>query len=805
MTDFDADPFEEGSDTQPPASTTSLLDGLNPSQREAVMHTGGPLLVVAGAGSGKTRVLTHRIGHLIDTGVSPFEILAITFTNKAADEMRRRVAGLIGPVANRMWVSTFHSACVRILRKDAARLGYPSSFVIYDQADARRLMGYVLSDLGVDPKKLSPRSVAGQVSLAKNQCRTPEMMADAAAHILERRVAEAYAEYQLRLRKAGAMDFDDLLAETVRLFKVQPDVLEMYQQRFRHVLVDEFQDTNQVQNELVILLAGRHRNISVVGDGDQSIYQFRGADLSNILQFEEAFPDVSTVILDQNYRSTQTILDAANAVIANNLARRPKNLWTDEGEGEKIKKYCGDDEQDEAQWVAHEIARLGREHDLAYGDTAIFYRANAQSRVIEEALFRVGVPYKVIGGTKFYDRKEVKDVLAYVKAVINPADEVSLKRIVNVPKRGIGDTTVSRLDLWARQNGITFFDALRDAPEAGVTGRAIRGLEQFRELIENLGEHVSAGPQHLIETVMEQSGYVAELESEHTIEAEGRVENLNELVNAASEFATVDDFLEQISLVADADSIPSDQPESGAHSGEVLLMTIHAAKGLEFPVVFLTGMEEGIFPHARSLGDANAIEEERRLAYVGLTRAMTRLHVTHAWSRLLHGVTNYNPPSRFINEIPSELIVEVEGSRTLQSRARRQSSWDEPSWDEFGRRRGGGDRSYAVGRDDQRERQPRSSTRLVDQSDSVFGIPGVSRGIRSLNSDPFAPTPAPTGTGADQAGLRIGDDVTHATWGEGVILDIIGEGEKAEAVVRFPSVGEKRLLLSWAPIQKVQP
>ena len=802
-----ADPF----DGPPSQSVTSsptesvLLRGLNPSQREAVAHDGGPLLVVAGAGSGKTRVLTHRIAYLVDQGVSPYEILAITFTNKAAEEMRQRVATLVGPVVARMWVSTFHSACVRILRRDAARLGFPSSFAIYDQADSRRLIAYVLSDLGVDPKKLSPRTVSSQISLAKNQCRTPEMLADAASHVLERRLAEAYAEYQARLQRAGAMDFDDLLGQTVRLFSEFPDVLEVYQQRFRHILVDEFQDTNQVQNRLIIMLAERHRNVFVVGDGDQSIYKFRGADLSNILQFEEAFPDVSSVVLDQNYRSSQNILTAANAVIANNLARRPKDLWTDAGTGESIRRFCGDDEQDEAQWVAHEISRLGRDYDVAYSDVAIFYRANAQSRVFEESLFRVGVPYKVIGGTKFYDRKEVKDALAYVRAAVNPADEVSVKRVVNVPKRGVGDTSISKLDAWARHRGITFFDALRDAPEAGVIGRAVRGLDEFRALIEELGEAVPSGPQQLIELILDRSGYVAELEAEHTIEAEGRIENLRELVSAAAEFATVADFLEQISLVADADQLPTDEAEGGAQTGEVLLMTIHAAKGLEFPVVFLTGMEEGVFPHSRTLGEPHEIEEERRLAYVGITRAMKRLYVTHTWARLLNGATNYNPLSRFVNEIPTELIEEVDGSRAITSRA-------QPTWDEVTPGSGWGSprpRSTfgTPGSSPRREAVGSSSRgpRLVGSDQSALGIPGVSRGLGHLGSggNPLAANVEPSPPNVEQHGFRPGDDVRHPAFGEGIILDIFGEGEKAEAVVRFPGVGEKRLLLSWAPLEKM--
>ena len=591
-----------------------LLDGLNPAQREAVMHGEGPLLVVAGAGSGKTRVLTHRIARLIeDDNVSPFEILAITFTNKAADEMRHRVGSLVGPVAQKMWVSTFHSACVRILRRDGARLGYPSSFTIYDQADATRLVGYVLRDLNIDTKRLPARSVQGQISLAKNELRSPEQLADEATHIIERKVADVYAEYQARLRAAGAMDFDDLLGVTVELFRTHSDVLESYQRRFRYLMVDEYQDTNRVQNELVILLAGAHHNVCVVGDSDQSIYAFRGADLRNILEFESAFPDVTQIVLDQNYRSTQRILDAANSVIANNMSRRPKDLWTDETGGAPIVRFVGDDEGDEARYVAQEIARLVDSGEVSYPDVAIFYRANAQSRVLEEALFRQGVPYRVLGGTRFYDRREIKDALAYVQTIVNPADEVSAKRIVNVPKRGIGDTTIGRVDAYARAHALTFVDALRKADAAGVSSRAQRGIERFLEIIDALGstDGNDPAPAPLLEELLERTGYIAELEAEHTIESEGRLENLAELVGVAAEYETMPEFLEQVSLVADTDSLPG---EDDPGSGETVMMTLHSAKGLEYPVVFLVGMEEGVFPHMRSIGEPAQLEEGRRLA-----------------------------------------------------------------------------------------------------------------------------------------------------------------------------------------------
>jgi len=765
-----------------------LLEGLNPVQLEAVTHTTGPLLVVAGAGSGKTRVLTHRIAHLIkDQGVSPFEILAITFTNKAADEMKHRVAELVGPVAEKMWVSTFHSACVRILRRDAGRLGFPSSFTIYDAADAQRLTGYVIRDLGLDAKKFPPRSVHATISAAKNDDVGPVAYQERARTIFERKISDVYTEYQDRLLKAGAMDFDDLLVNTVELFRRVPEVLEHYQRRFRHVLVDEYQDTNRVQNELVLMLTAQSGDVCVVGDADQSIYRFRGADMRNIVEFEEAFPDVTVVLLEQNYRSSQTILDAANAVIANNLTRKPKELWTESGPGEAIVRYHADDEADEAQWIARQIMHL---HDAGHtwGDCAIFYRTNAQSRVVEEYLMRVGIPYKVVGGTRFYDRREVKDALAYVKAVVNPADEVSVKRVLNVPKRGVGDSSVGRLDAYARSHGLTFFDALKEAAAAGVTGRAVKGIEEFLALVEGLEPFAAEGPAALIEAAMSRSGYVAELEAEHSIEAEGRIENLAELVGAARDVGSVDEFLEQVSLVADTDELEDDD-------SSVVLMTLHSAKGLEFPVVFLIGLEDGVFPHLRSIGEPDELEEERRLAYVGITRARQRLYLSHAWARMLHGGTQYNPPSRFLDEIPDTLVQSVEGNRRA---SRRSSAY--------------GDAGASAGYGTGRGRTPGSyggagwgTTRRRRAEDDDWTGAVIGGGGRSHRDDvidaALAPTrPAPSG--ADAIGLRTGDDVHHAKFGDGVITAIEGEGDKAEAVVHFAGVGEKRLLLAWAPLEK---
>jgi DNA helicase-2/ATP-dependent DNA helicase PcrA len=734
-----------------------LLAGLNPVQAEAVTHTEGPLLIVAGAGSGKTRVLTHRIAHLIrDHGISPFEILAITFTNKAADEMKTRVGALVGPVAEKMWVSTFHSACVRILRRDADRLGYPKQFTIYDQADANRLTGYVIRDLALDPKRFPPRAVHAAISAAKNDGLTADAFAERAQVIYERKIADIFREYQARLQRAGAMDFDDLLTKAVELLTTQPDLLAHYQRRFKHVLVDEYQDTNVVQNDLVLALAKEHHNVCVVGDGDQSIYKFRGADMRNILEFENAFPDVTIVVLEQNYRSTQTILDAANAVISNNLSRKPKELWTDRGDGNAIVRYHADDEVDEAQWVTREVAKLHDGGTMRWSDIAVFYRTNAQSRVVEENLTRMGVPYKVIGGTRFYDRREIKDALAYLKAVINPTDEVSVKRILNTPKRGIGDGSVGKLDAYASAHGLSFMDALRRSSDAGVSGTAVKGIAGFLELLDSVADLAEADqPAALLQALLDRSGYLVELQEERTIEAEGRLENLAELVGSAEEAEGIDQFLEQVSLVSDQDEIDGDD-------SQVVLMTIHAAKGLEFPAVFIMGLEEGVFPHLRSIGEPDELEEERRLAYVAITRAQERLYLSHAWSRTLYGGTQYNPPSRFLDEIPARLVEAIEQKRASRG----------------GRTYGSGGYGYG------------SSGAGVDANKDRI----VEAAMRSSGPGRH--------TGAEALGIKTGDDVVHAKWGDGVVLQIRGEGDKAEVVINFPTVGEKTLLLSWAPIKK---
>ncbi len=964
--------------------------GLNPAQLEAVTLPPEPVLVIAGAGSGKTRVLTHRLAHLThEVGASPFSVLAITFTNKAAREMQERVAQLVGPVARRMWVSTFHAACSRILRREASVLGYRSSFTIYDQSDAQRLVDWVRRDLNLDPKRFPARSLHGAISTLKNELVLPAEYAERAVGPAERRTADVYTEYQRRLQEASAVDFDDLLVLAVRLFREQPAALARWRDRFRHILVDEFQDTNLAQWELVRLLAEEHRSVMAVGDADQclvagtlvtmadgsrkpieaiaagdevrscygsgdfrpasvtrvhrtaatggiaitmasgrrivstpehvhfagyetelrrheraaefvlcerqrngrvvhrlalggavvdvedvgaaagvarrlrgdvgvramarlhrrrhllpfipagsvrpgmvmvdgdgefdvvarvegavidapvydidvdrahnfvangivthnSIYKFRGADFRNLVRFEEAFPDATVVVLDQNYRSTQRILDAANAVIVNNPARRPKQLWTDRGDGDQIVRYQAEDEHDEAGFVVREITRLTEELGHRFGDIAVFYRTNVQSRVVEESLVRAGVPYRVFGGVKFYDRREVKDALAYLRALVNPDDEVSWKRIVNTPRRGVGDTSVAKVDTYAQGRNVTFKEALADASLAGVSGKALGGIRDLLDLMAEVTLAAAGGVSGALEAALSRTGYIAELEAERSVEAQGRIENLQELVGVAREFdeavdrgdigglaaisgvgtatdaeiaAEVDAetppsmphgleriqaFLEGISLVTDLDE---DDPEQST----VTLMTLHSAKGLEYPVVFLIGMEDGVFPHFRSLGEPDELEEERRLCYVGITRAEERLYLCHAWSRMLFGSTDYHPPSRFLDEIPEHLVSMVGAERS---------------------RRG-----------------------LGAHRDTV--VAAAVRRSRELVGTSVTPTGA---RGAEQIGLRIGDDVHHDKFGEGVVIDIQGTGDKAEARVHFRDVGDKVLLLAWAPLTKV--
>ena len=640
------------------APERGLLAGLNPPQRAAVTHAGGPLLIVAGAGSGKTAVLTRRVAHLMrQQEVSPRAILAITFTNKAADEVKERVAMLAGDVARAMSIGTFHSMMGRMLRREVPRLGYRSSYTIYDSSDSERLIGYIMRDLEVDPKRIKPSAIHHTISRAKDELIDQEMYAQSATNWFERQIAAVYTEYQKRLRQADAMDFDDLIFNSVRVFREFPQVLMHYRERWQHILVDEFQDTNAAQFELVRLLGAPDRNVVVVGDMDQSVYAFRGADYRNLARFEEAFPNATVILLEQNYRSTQNILSAANALIQHNRSRKPKVLWTHAGPGEKVVRYLADDEHDEAAFVAAEIEKLRDNDGYRYRDASIFYRTNAQSRVVEEVFTRFGIPYRIVGGLRFYERKEVKDILAYLKVIANPADTVSTRRIINTPRRGIGDRTLSELQAYAMLRGVSLLEATEAADDIEtLSRRAVSALKDFLHLMNELRSFAEEGSvRNLIEVTWERSGYMAGLESERTIEALGRIENLKELAGVAAEFSErnpdggLDDFLAGISLV-------SEQDEYDEEEMAVTLMTLHNAKGLEFPVVFILGMEDGVFPHIRSLGSPEELEEERRLAYVGLTRAKQRLYLTLARSRSLWGGTNYNPPSRFLKEIPEEFV-----------------------------------------------------------------------------------------------------------------------------------------------------
>ena len=628
-----------------------LLADLNPAQREAVLHVEGPMLVVAGAGSGKTRVLTHRVAHLIRAhGVKPNEILAITFTNKAAAEMRERLERTLGRTARAIWILTFHAACGRILRREAERLGYRSTFTIYDQADQVRVVKACLEELGKDPKRFTPRGIHAQISNAKNQLISPEEYASRVASFWDQTVAEVYGLYQRRLFASNAVDFDDMLMLTVDVLERFPEALERWQSTFRHVLVDEYQDTNHAQYRLLQLLAGKHRNVFAVGDPDQSIYAFRGADIRNILDFERDFGGADTVALEQNYRSTNAILEAANAVIDNNRDRKPKRLWSELGQGDPVEVVEVEDEHAEARFVAAEIARQV-EAGASASEIAVFYRTNAQSRVLEDVLVRQGVPYQVIGGPRFYERAEIKDAVAYLAVLNNPTDAVSLMRIANRPRRGIGDTSIQRLVVHADALGISLWDATADPEAAGVAAASARAIRGFRTTMESLmASAQELEVDELVRAVLERSGTLEAYEAERTIEARGRIENLEELVGSAQEYrARVEEpalagFLEEVQLQSDQDTLSSE-------TAQVTLMTIHNAKGLEYRVVFLIGMEEGIFPHSRSIED-NEVEEERRLAYVGMTRAMERLTLTHATARSLYGRREYNLPSRFLDELP---------------------------------------------------------------------------------------------------------------------------------------------------------
>ncbi|MBD0692804.1 DNA helicase PcrA [Streptomyces sp. CBMA123] len=798
-----------------------LLEGMNDPQREAVLHAGAPLLIVAGAGSGKTRVLTHRIAYLLGArGVQPGEILAITFTNKAAGEMRERVEALVGPRARAMWVSTFHSACVRILRRESKQLGFTSSFSIYDSADSQRLMSLVCRDLDLDPKQFPPKSFTAKVSNLKNELIDEETFADQAANPMEKKLAEAYALYQRRLREANALDFDDIIMTTVNLLQAFPDVAEHYRRRFRHILVDEYQDTNHAQYMLVRELSGGSvtaapkrtadgdfvnpaaahlaevppAELCVVGDADQSIYAFRGATIRNILQFEEDYPNATTILLEQNYRSTQTILSAANAVIERNANRREKKLWTAGDHGEKVVGYVADDEHGEAQFIADEIDRLTDKGEAKPGDVAIFYRTNAQSRVFEEVFIRVGLPYKVVGGVRFYERKEVRDVLAYLRVLSNPEDTVPLRRILNVPKRGIGERAEAMVDALAARERISFAQALVRVDEAyGMAARSANAVKKFNTLMAGLRQVVEsgAGPAAVLEAVLEETGYLAELQASTDPQDETRVENLQELASVALEYeqdpgerpdageegtppvGSLADFLERVALVADSDQIPDDDEEG---QGVITMMTLHTAKGLEFPVVFLTGMEDGIFPHMRALNQVKELEEERRLAYVGLTRARERLYLTRSVLRSAWGQPAYNPASRFLEEIP-EALVDWKRRGAAQAPVQRgfSSGSSGSSGSSWGKSSSGGGSS-------------RSSSAGSASPKAGWGQ-SVRRGGKVVERDVVS--------------LAVGDRVTHDTFGLGTVVGVTGVGDNAQAEVDFGSTGRKRLVLRYAPVEKL--
>ncbi len=736
-------------------NASHLLDGLTEPQRAAVTHRGGPLLIIAGAGSGKTRVLTRRIAHLLATGdARPWEILAITFTNRAADEMRRRVAELLGESADRMWVATFHSACLRMLRAHSEVVGYERGFTIYDAGEAESLVERIMKELNYDTKRLPPRGVYASISAAKNEMLTPSGYG-ASGHGLadphRARITEIYSIYAKRLRESNAMDFDDLLLNAVAMLRTDRELLDQYRDRFRHVLVDEFQDTNGVQNELVTMLAEVHRNICVVGDSDQSIYRFRAADVRNILFFADRFPDATTVLLEQNFRSTQTILDAANAIIEKNESRHPKKLFTTGERGGKIRRYRAGDEYDEARWVTTELRRLRHDFDLSWSSMAIFYRTNAASRVLEEEMLRSNIPYRVISGLRFYDRREVKNALAYARLIVNPRDEASARRVINEPKRGLGEVAQSKLGAYAASHGLSFAEAIPHASEAGLTGKALRGAQSFTTTLELLRALANDQPPGaLIESIVRETGMGDELHADGSDEAMSRLENLGELASAAAKYDTILEFVERMSLVSDADQIDGS-------AGAVSLMTTHVAKGLEYPAVIITGLEEGNFPHSRALADPDELEEERRLCYVGITRAMRHLSLTFAWTRTRWGHQQDNFESRFLKEIPTELFEELSSPPPMRAATVR---------DEF---------DGFVGR----------STEFTEGR--AFGT---------------GKAPPARTTGAELLELVAGDRVVHDRYGGGEVLSVSGESMRARATVRFDEHGDKQLVLALTPLRR---
>jgi DNA helicase-2/ATP-dependent DNA helicase PcrA len=806
------------------------VQSLNPPQREAVQATDGPLLIMAGAGSGKTRVLTHRIAYLIEKKrVAPWSILAITFTNKAAREMSDRVGSLVGPSGRDIWVSTFHSMCVRILRKDIERIGYSSNFTILDSSDQLSVIRNCMKDLKIDTKKVEPKAVQATISSAKNELISVKRYGEKAGDYYEEIVEKVYSMYQKRLKGNNSLDFDDLIMKTIELFKEMPEVLEFYQNKFRYIHVDEYQDTNRAQYMLCRMLADKHHNICVVGDSDQSIYRWRGADITNILNFEGDYPEAKTIMLEQNYRSTSNILDAANAVIALNSGRKPKNLWTSQGPGDPIRLYQADSEHDEGYFVTGEIIR-NKSRGRKFGDHAILYRTNAQSRVIEETLIKSDIPYQIVGGIKFYDRKEIKDLLAYLRLISNPDDDISLTRIINVPKRGIGDTTVGKLEEEAARRGVSIYRVLSDLGDLDINSRTRSLLADFFELVYNLTAMVDyLTVTELTEKVLELSQYKLELQRENTLESKARIENIDEFLSVTQDFEERNEdkslvsFLTDLALIADIDSMGKDEEEKGQPEDAVVLMTMHSAKGLEFPIVFIIGMEETVFPHSRALTDNEELEEERRLAYVGITRAEEKLYLTCARMRTLFGRTNMNMPSRFLQEIPEK--VREGGS----SQGGGYSGQSGPVIGGSGRaggsfgaspRSGGQGSAYGGGGAwSGKGGSAPSSSRDGRTAASGFGAsrPAGSAGTGSSGRGKVTVTtpldaaakkapghPAAGGSGGGNVSYGAGDRVSHGKWGEGTVVSVKGTGQDMELQIAFPApVGIKRLLASFAPITKL--
>ncbi|EME7155393.1 TPA: DNA helicase PcrA [Enterococcus faecium] len=743
------------------SSKAELLNGMNPRQKEAVLHTDGPLLLMAGAGSGKTRVLTHRIAYLIEEKeVNPWNILAITFTNKAAKEMKERVNAILVSGGEDVWVSTFHSMCVRILRRDVDFIGYNRNFTIIDSSEQLTLMKRILKELNIDPKKYDPRSILGTISQAKNSLQTPQDFAKMQGSYYEEIAAKCYAAYQKELQYNQCMDFDDLIMNTIRLFEEHPDSLTYYQNKFHYIHVDEYQDTNHAQYTLVNLLAGRFRNLCVVGDADQSIYGWRGADMQNILDFEKDYPDAAVILLEQNYRSTKNILSAANQVIENNSNRKPKNLWTENKEGNKITYYRADNERDETRFIVDRMQEEIRNNHRNYGDFAILYRTNAQSRVMEETLLKANIPYKMVGGHKFYDRKEIKDILAYLNVLANPQDSISFERIVNSPKRGIGPGSIEKLRSFASLHEWPLLEAAQNVDLANIGGKAGQQLGAFGEMIQEVTQMIPyLTVTELTKEVLDRSGYLEDLKIQNTLEAQARIENLEEFLTVTQEFdkqfeqqneedadapeekLTV--FLNDLALVSDIDNLEED-------ASQVTLMTLHAAKGLEFPVVFLIGLEEGVFPLSRALMEESELEEERRLAYVGITRAEEALYLTNAFSRTLYGRTQYNRPSRFVEEIDQELL-EIEGMRPTPKK-----------------------------------------TPVFAKKAAAYSYKQPETAVVSSKS----------ATGGEKNSWKPGDKVKHKKWGLGTVVRVSGTSKDLELDVAFPSQGVKRLLAAFAPIEK---